>query len=64
MATPKLVIVAADGGEIVQDIVPKELKDFSESQLAAIEQINSILEQNGLVNYGDIGLPNPRQNPK
>lgn len=64
MATPKLVIVAADGGEIVQDIVPKELKEFSGSQLAAIEQINSMLEQNGLVNYGDIGLPNPRQNPK
>jgi hypothetical protein len=41
--------------------LPSELLDFSEDQLQAKKDINTILELSGLKNYGEIGLPNPRK---
>lgn len=37
-----------------------ELTDFNDDQVRALKDINLIMESNGLINYGQIGLPKPR----
>jgi len=41
--------------------LPKELLEFDENQMQAKKDIELIIRDSGLKNYGEIGLPKPRE---